>query len=548
MKVFFNGWFEGFLNNTNPGLNVNFFINLLKKVFKSDIYIGNIDDSDILFEFVMLINTTTKLNHKKWKYTFMMSGESYSNKYQNNYDCVLFGERNNKNIINLPLFIPYVYSNNFLNTLENQNKRLDFPKKDVVVFISNNKGLFRNKFLENLEKKMHITYAGTYKNNIGKYFDKPYNSNEFKDFISQFKFVISMENSRQETYITEKIIHGMLSKTIPVYWGSKRVKDYFNKNRFIEVQDENDINNTIEKMHKIKNNENEWFKIVNQNVFSENKLKRTIDIIARDIRRMLFPQKWKNISQIYILSNPEFEPERYKRLNKVFFEDIKLSKDLISFISPTYKHLITNENMKKYVKKDLVLNVRPNPMKKSEISLFLNYKEVLKDINKNYKDGMFIIFESDVQPLSNISNINTFFDYVSTKQDRWDLIHFGGEGKDIWKHPHCFYTLPYRTLNQYPKKLLEFAKTNIIEDITNKTSPVRLTRHFHTRCTDSILYTFKGCEKMFNYFIQDKNYGAPMDYYFIDKLENNLDFKHYWSDPTYFLQRSNCKLEKSTIQ
>ena len=40
----------------------------------------------------MLINTTTKLNSKKWKHTFMFSGESDLRKCEqlkDHYDCVL---------------------------------------------------------------------------------------------------------------------------------------------------------------------------------------------------------------------------------------------------------------------------------------------------------------------------------------------------------------------------------------------------------------------------------------------------------------------------
>ena len=76
---------------------------------------------------------------------------------------------------------------------------------------------------------MHITYAGRYKNNIGIACPAPYNTKEFSDFVSKFKFVISMENSREDTYITEKVIHGLRAKTIPVYWGSTRVNQYIRR-------------------------------------------------------------------------------------------------------------------------------------------------------------------------------------------------------------------------------------------------------------------------------------------------------------------------------
>jgi hypothetical protein len=167
MKIYFNGWFGGFFDKTNPGLHVDFFLNLFEKVYKQECQVGTFEESSILCEFCMLINTKTKLNEKKWQHTFLYSGESYTNIYQKQYDCVLWMERNHKNIINMPLHIPYIYTNNFLDKLENQNKREAIPKNDALVIISNPNGKVRNKFLSLLEKKMNVTYAGRYKNNIG---------------------------------------------------------------------------------------------------------------------------------------------------------------------------------------------------------------------------------------------------------------------------------------------------------------------------------------------------------------------------------------------
>ena len=61
-------------------------------------------------------------------------------------------ERNNKNIINMPLHIPYIYTNDLLHSLENQSNRKTMPEKDVLVVISNPNGEIRNKFLHLLEK------------------------------------------------------------------------------------------------------------------------------------------------------------------------------------------------------------------------------------------------------------------------------------------------------------------------------------------------------------------------------------------------------------
>jgi len=77
MKIYFNGWFSGFLDKKNPGVQVNFFIDLFKLVYKENCEIGNIQESDILCEFDMLLSCNgTLIKYKQWKHTYLFNGES----------------------------------------------------------------------------------------------------------------------------------------------------------------------------------------------------------------------------------------------------------------------------------------------------------------------------------------------------------------------------------------------------------------------------------------------------------------------------------------
>lgn len=558
MKIYFNGWFGGFFDKTNPGLHVDFFLKLFEKVYKQECQVGTFEESSILCEFCMLVNTKTKLNEKKWQHTFLYSGESYTNIYQKQYDCVLWMERNNKNIVNLPLHIAYLYTNNLIQALEVQEMRRSVPKLDVVVIISNPNGKTRNRFLELLGKKMNVTYAGNYKNNIGGCISYNYNTEGYKNYVSQFKFIISMENTSYDTGITEKITHGMLAKTIPVYWGSHRIYDYFNKERFLNLESDtdNEINKVIDQMIYIKNNEDEWLNIVNKKVFpNDGKLWRTIDSIADDIKCCLNYNKWKYVEKTFILSNKEYEPERYNRLNDMFINKLHLDQSFIKFICPTYKQTITDTMLKKYVKNDYILNIRPNiPTKKAELSLVLNYREVLKYIEKNYKDGIFCVLESDVFPMKNIVNVEEFYKIAYDNKNNWDVIHFGyGADDQLWNKPFLDWSdSPYRKRGEFPSELYKVSnqkKVNdkfYIEDFTNNNSKIRCLRHFSTRCTDTLLWSYNGVKKMLK-SMEDENYIA-LDYYFINKFETNVKIKQYWTDINYFIQGSNYGLEQSTIQ
>lgn len=553
MKIYFNGWYSGFLDKTNPGVHVDFFIHLFELVYNEKCFIGTYNDSEILCEFDMLLNCPgTLIKHKVWKQTYLFNGESTMRCNINDYDIVLWGERNYKNVINIPLFIPYIYCNSFINKLITSEKNItNVPQNDVCVIISNPNGYVRNVFLTKLEEKFKITYAGSYKNNIGKTIPYSYNSNEFIHFISNFKFIISMENSRNDTYITEKIIHGLLANIIPVYWGTVNIHNYFNSSRFIYLSDENMIDNTIQHMIELKNDKEKWLKMVNLVNFSDNRLKRTIEDIANDIRCIIHKKCWNHIKHIYCINNIKFEPERHNILTNIF-ESLNIHKDYIKYISSTYKHTIKKDIYDKYTKNQLVKHLRNNNLNYGELSLFLNYREVLENIVENYKDGLFLIFESDVMISKDINKLNDFLDFINHKD--FDLIHLGQFDNSIFSKSLADFPTGYRIEpGKINREVLEYHRKythnkNYIEDLTNDKDPFRVIRKFSTRCTDSFLWKYSGIVKFLNYMKYFQDYSSPFDYYMCHFFENNLYFKHYWSINEFFKQASNLGIIKSTLK
>jgi hypothetical protein len=559
MKICFHGWFSGFIERTNPGLHVGFFLDLFSAVYKEPCEIGSVADSPILCEFDSLHDGPTIVREKQWLHTYLFSGESTLKCQKSHYTCVLWGERNHQNIINVPLFVPYLYCNKFLETLQDHGHGLPpgvVPSKDVCVVVSNPRGLVRNKFLQKLEQVMRIDYAGAYKNNMNGCIPYAYNTPEFLNYVRQYKFIISMENSRTDTYITEKVIHGLLAQTIPVYWGSKRIHDYIRKERLLALMEDNsesEMDRLIQQMVAIRASPAAFLTMVNQPIFPSNKLERTLDCIARDVRCLVGLKGWNHISRIYCVSNPAFEPQRYAMLQKMF-SDLNVPADNVSYISPTYKHTITDEVYNSHITEQRVLRLRKTPLKKSELSLFLNYIAVYEHIERNYKDheSLFFIFESDVMVGKDYKRLNAFLDFANTKRNEFDLIHVGMYASNIYDIP--FMNSPTGYLSRNPQLLPYIHKNRVpnklfIEDITNESSEFRLIRKFHTRCTDSFLWTYKGIVTFLNYMkLKERNYGTPIDYYMSNFFENNIDFKHYWSVDELFVQGSNLGLIETTLQ
>ena len=265
MLVYFNNFWNGFLEKTDP-VNVAFFIKLLSTIYNTEITISNnMNNSDILVE--SIFGNNSYITYKKWKYSFLFTGESYysemSKQYIDNYTCVLGFQSTHNNFVECPLFIPYMICNS-----------CDFtpiqhiPLNAASVVISNSSGQERNLFLDKLEKQISLLYGGSYKNNIGGSINGTYHSDNLINFYKKTRFTVTMENSREDYYITEKIINGFRAGNIPIYWGSPYITKYFNPKRFLLLENtsENTITQLIEKIITI--TDNEYISIINEPILN----------------------------------------------------------------------------------------------------------------------------------------------------------------------------------------------------------------------------------------------------------------------------------------
>jgi hypothetical protein len=549
MKCFVNGFWPGFLDKTDAN-NYDFFKVLFAQVFNEDVEpCSNMGECDILLESVF--SNDIKVFAKQWKCTFLFSGEQGLNPYSKHYNCVLWGHRNRDNIVNCPLFVVYLHCTNLMNGIKCPEQVTVVPSKKICAVISNSNAPLRNAILEKIEKRIPVDYYGRHKNNQPN-IQFHYKSSEFRKVIGQYKFVLSLENSRVDTYVTEKITHGLLAGNVPIYWGAPRVGDYFNKERFIELRDTSDaaIDEAIDKLEHICNGgeegDAEFLRIANQPALKD---EISMEMIARDVRNLIFGRTFPTIDQIFLINSPAFEPERHQHLCNLFFNKLKVSPDNVTFICPTFKHTITDEMMREMVKDNSVLMLRTNgpPMRKSEISLICNFKATLEHIEKRYAGGNFLIFESDIIPVENIALLPDFLQKMKAAGSQWDFVHIG-QG-----HPNyddVVFGAPYAQLNgpmsKCPQEFYEIKEYR--EDITNEKDQVRMVRKYYPRCTDSFLWNYSGVTKCLDFFNTHPNYFVPLDNYMANMLELTPDIKHYWSSKFFFVQGSHYGKFASNIQ
>lgn len=282
MKVFVYGFWDGFLDKRDA-VHIDFFKQLLGLVFGCEIEVGDFNESEILLESIFSNNTA--LHFRQWKYSFLYSGESRLNPWAAAYSCVLYGERNRGNIVNLPLFIPYIYCSKNVDKLAQNPTITRVPSRNICAVISNGGGAQRNHILERINRRIPIDFAGRYRTNVD-IITEPYHTDAFSRKIGEYKFVVAMENSVGETYITEKITHGFYADTIPIYFGSPNVGDYFNLARMVCVADTSDatIDAAIDRMLELIRDESKYLEMVNLPI-----LRNTVSIhnVAADIRALI---------------------------------------------------------------------------------------------------------------------------------------------------------------------------------------------------------------------------------------------------------------------
>ena len=134
------------------------------------------------------------------------------------------------------------------------------------MLVSNGKAKERIDFFHELSKYKKVDSGGKYLNNINRSIDNK------MDFIKDYKFVISFENSSSPGYTTEKLIEPMYANAIPLYWGNPAVHKDFNVNSFINIQSPADYGDAINQIIELDTNDDKYMQMVEQPWFNNNQM------------------------------------------------------------------------------------------------------------------------------------------------------------------------------------------------------------------------------------------------------------------------------------
>jgi len=524
MYIYFNAFWPDCQTNASY---YQIFINLFSKVYNCRIEISDMESSDILIESIW---GSSKLTEKKWKYSYFYSGEPESNEPANvnllNYTALLKNSRTHKNIIHFPFFSYYQMYASFDFKQLDQIKQNIIPKKFCATFISNPNGLIRNKFIEKLEKYKKIDHYGKYKNNQNEQFAGNWHSPTLIEKMKEYKFIICFENSENfnsDSYITEKIINPLLANVIPIYWGNKRIGEYFNIDRILNLQsnDDLDMDILIQKIIDIDSDltNQKYLSILNEPYHDITNTIINEMTIVNDIRRFLF-NELPNIQKVTCIVDEKIEPDRYIKINTELKRN-GIQSFMIDYSLPTYYNTLHNSKLFNKIKinNSKYLQTNEKELSQREISIFLNFYIIFKRILGYYKEGLFMILESDVICKENFNLIYKLLSSLDLTFN--DCISFGS-GCNI-----------------------DIKNYTITED------NIELYKNQETRCMDSLIFSIQGIQKFVDY-IESKIFSTgidnPIDYFMNDFLRMTNSFNMYWTSPSLTIQGSQNGTFKSNIQ
>lgn len=230
----------------------------------------------------------------------------------------------------LPLYSIYIDHHHMLDQLtyiktrEEAQKIWESKSKFCCMVVSNPSCQKRIDFFTKLSKIKRVDSGGKVLNNIGGCVKDKY------EFIKDYKFVLSFENSSYKGYTTEKILEPIYKDCIPVYWGNTLVSRDFNEKRFIDYNDFNTEEELIRKLIEIDENNEMAIEMIMQSPFSNVKMAheqeqiKVLNILIDKIqsnKKPIAQTYWREI-HYYKLLTIEYQ-KNYLNLYTRFLKKIK---------------------------------------------------------------------------------------------------------------------------------------------------------------------------------------------------------------------------------
>lgn len=136
---------------------------------------------------------------------------------------------------------------------------------------------YRSIFFEKLNAYKRVECPGTFLNNMPNGETVNWKDDSKANFQRRSKFTICFESTSHYGFITEKITDAFFSDTIPVYFGSPNITEFFNKDAFINVTDYESLDAVVEKIKELDQDDEKYLQMLRQPILTDDTLPERID-------------------------------------------------------------------------------------------------------------------------------------------------------------------------------------------------------------------------------------------------------------------------------
>lgn len=240
----------------------------------------NLDRCDIIYHSYFGNPFSEKSSDKKY---IFFSGEKY-NIPTEQYSLSICQKEDSERVVCYPFFFTVLHSYApRYDMVMKENHDTTIPPEFCAFIVGNPACQLRILFFQYLSQKYKkVNSYGKVLNNMGFVPDFPYNDARQLQLLSKHKFVICFENTKTEDYyITEKLLIAKAAGCIPIYWGSSKCLELFDKNAFLYLEEDSiqGIEKLISKIKLIDTNPKLFFEIRKRPLLT----KETIERFSKDI-------------------------------------------------------------------------------------------------------------------------------------------------------------------------------------------------------------------------------------------------------------------------
>lgn len=257
--------------DTLPSI-ANYFLEALKTRY--EIVIDNDNPDYLIFGDRNFGNNNVTYNDKNCIKIFFTGENERPWDYHCHYS-ITFDHIEDESCFRLPIYVLYNFDHKLYENRHRSIQDLKVDKKFASFLVNNPHCEKRNKFYQKCSSYKECGSAGKFLNNIG----GPLGGTPVDkvNFMNNFKFNITFENSSYPGYATEKLLEALCAKTIPLYWGSPTAPIEFNRKAFLNWHDFQDDDAFWDAVVELDNNPKLYEEMYMQPVFPNDELTKFFD-------------------------------------------------------------------------------------------------------------------------------------------------------------------------------------------------------------------------------------------------------------------------------